>query len=447
MGLRRCASLGRRGRGRCAVDGVAPRCAMLVPVRRETLDLLVTLRTTSGVFSPMLATLLLVALPVAGAAGGPSTRGLVELTAQGEVLFLPRHHVQPFDAWLYSRSAASCAEVERAMLDVENWPRSFDNIESARATRVGDTVTYELELTVAFSPTIHGAITRVAPGRLRFNDASTKAYSEYQLEDLTDGSCLFRYRIVEERGRSSGWVAVLKGLEKTSGDAGNFAAAVSSSRGFGRPERARRVAAGRAASETLGNLAGRGTVVTIDRSGARPVYVVRRRVDAKFDEVAWALRNKKDWPDRTAVVKRASDRGRTAEYTVAGFGGRVSFTTTVADEVDAGGVLTLAESASGGDLAASDGGWRWRVAPVEGGVDVELRFACDIVAGSTVMSTVAATDPIARESFMLHVALSLMGDLVPGRPLPLPAPVVATSTASEPVAALREGDAAVGVAR
>lgn len=378
-------------------------------------------------------------------AASPSTRGLVELTTRGEVLFLPRHHVQPFDAWVYSRASASCADVEAAMLDPERWPKTFDNIEAAKATRVGDTVTYELELTVAFSPTIHGTITRVAPGRLRFNDAETKAYSEYALEDVGDGSFLFRYRVVEEKGKTSGWVAVLKGLEKSSGDAGNFAAAISSSRGFGKPERAPRVPVGRAAADVVDELAGRGTAVTIDRTGKRPVYVVRRRVDARFSDVAWSLRNKKGYAEKTAVIRSSEDHGRTAEYTVGGFGGRVSFTTNVVDNVDASGVLTIAETPRDGDLSPGDGGWSWRVVPVEGGADVELRFGCDVIAGSALLGTIARSDPIARESFMLHVALSLAGDLVPGRALPFSLPVVArTPTPVVDVAAREAADAAVG---
>jgi hypothetical protein len=395
----------------------------------------------------LLPVALLALLHAPAAAPSPSSRGLVELTTRGEVLFLQRHHVQPFDGWVYSRAASSCADVERVMLDVERWPKSFDNIEGAKATRSGDTVTYELDLTVAFSPTIHGSITRVAPGRLRFNDAETKAYSEYLLEDVGDGTCLFRYRVVEEKGKTSGWVAVLKGLEKSSGDAGNFAAAVSSSRGFGKPERAPRVPVGRAAADVVDDLAGRGTVVTIDRSGKRPVYVVRRRVDAKFTDVAWSLRNKKAWAEKTDVMRSSEDHGRTAEYTIGGFGGRVSFTTNVVDTVDAAGVLSIVETPRSGDLSAGDGGWTWRVVPVEGGSDVELRFGCDVIAGSALMSTIAKTDPIARESFMLHVALSLAGDLVPGRALPFAAPVVARTPApTVDVAAREPAGAAVGSA-
>jgi len=52
-------------------------------------------------------------------------------------------------------------------------------------------------------------------------------------------------------------------------------------------------------------------------------------------------------------------------------------------------------------------------------------FAADFVAGSRFMSTIADTDPIARESFMLHVALAFMSDLVGGALLPATPPTIA----------------------
>jgi len=377
------------------------------------------------------------------AAAGPPSRGLVEATGRGEVLFLPRHHVQPFVGWVYSRAATSCLAVESAMLDPERWPKIFENLKRARATRTGDTVRYELDLTVAFSPTIHGVITRMEPGRLRFSDVETKAYSEYTLEDLPDGTCLSRYSVVEEQGRSSGWVGIIKGLEATAGDAGNFAAAISSSRGFSRPERAPRVTPGRAGEQLLDELAGRGTVVSIDRSGRRPVYVLRRRVAASFDEVTRALRDRATYARRTAVVRSSAGKGGGAEYAMGGFGGRVNFTTTVREAVDAAGVLSIEETPASGDLQVDDGGWRWRVNSVDGGAEVELRFGCDVIDGSLVLKTVANTDPIARESFMLHVALSLVGDLVPGRPLPL-SPAVVASPPPPATAVVERSGSAVG---
>ena len=88
-------------------------------------------------------------------------------------------------------------------------------------------------------------------------------------------------------------------------------------------------------------------------------------------------------------------------------------------------MLIVEETVTGGDLKPGAGSWRWRLAPVDGGVDVELVFAIDIVAGSRVMSAMADTDPIARESFMLHVALGFMADIVGGASLPATAPTIA----------------------
>lgn len=373
----------------------------------------------------MLLSALLTSLALAAAPSPLGSRGLAELTDTGEVLLLPKHKKQPFDAWVFTRAGERCAAVEAAMLDVDSWSKRFDNIDASHAReRTADGVTYELDLKVMLAPTIYGRITRVSPGVLRFNDLETKAYSVYHLEDGDDGTCLIRYRIVEERGKSSGWVAIMKGLEKTAGDAGNFAAAVSSARGFAKPEKTKRVV-GSAAEAARISLAGQGTVIEIDRSAKYPSYTLRRRVALPFSDVSWAVRNKKGYVERTAVVKSAEDKGQSVAYTIGGFGGRVSFKTAVKETNEAGGVIVVDETVTGGDLKAGAGGWRWRLAPVEGGVDVELLFAIDIVAGSRVMSAMADTDPIARESFMLHVALGFMADIVGGTSLPATAPTIA----------------------
>lgn len=371
----------------------------------------------------MISAPLALVLALAASPSPITSRGLVELADTGEVLLLPRQNRQPFDAWLFSRSARPCAEVEANMLDVDNWVKHFDNLKSSKASsRTADSVSYELELTVVLGPTIYGKITKVSPGVLRFNDPTTKAYSIYHLEDAGDGTCLMRYRIVEEAGKSSGWVAIMKGLEGRAGDAGNYAAALSSARGFAKPENAKRVT-GSAAEAARVALAGQGTMIEIDRSKKHPTYTLRRRVRTKFSDVAWSVRNKQTYSERCVVVKRSEDRGRSAEYTVGAFGGRVSFTTAVTEREEAGGVIVIEEVATGGDL--KKGGWRWRLAPVDGGADVELVFDADLVSGSRVMSAMADTDPIARESFMLHIALQFMADLVGGETLPATEPTIA----------------------
>ncbi len=370
----------------------------------------------------MFVQLLLLAIT---AAPDVSARGLRELTTNGEVLLLPRHQRQPFDAWLYTHSRESCAAIAAGMIDVENYPQRFPNVESVTATRSEGTVSYAMELTVTLSPTIRGSVTQTGPRTLRYNDAETKAFSIYELSDDDDGSCAVRYQIVEEAGKSSGWVSIMKSLEKTAGDAGNYAAALSSARGFAKPELRPVVKRTRAADDALSILAGRGTVITVNRRGPKPTYTLRRRITTPFSDVAWAIRNKKGYAEKTPVVKASSDGGKTASYTIGGFGGRVSFQTIVTDEVDANGTLTVDEAVSGGDLTADNGGWHWRVEPVDGGVDVELAFEADFVAGSRLLSTMAESDPIARESFMLHVALAFMSDLVGGKSLPQSATTIA----------------------
>lgn len=358
-------------------------------------------------------------LSLAAAVSPPGPQAHAALTDTGEVLLLPRHQVQPFKAWVFSRSSKPCAEIETNILDLPNWPKQFENVKSTKVTKTeGATQHYEMELTVAFSPTIVGNITRLGPGQVRFNDSVTKAYSVYHLSPAADGSCLIRYEIVEEKGKNSNWVGILKSLEASSGDAGNFAAAVSSCRGFARPEKAPRVSVDVEASRS--SLAAQGTLIEIDRKAAYPTYTFRHRVKLDFKDVSWSVRHKKAYSEKTTVVKSSEDKGKTAAYTIGGFGGRVSFTTTVDEKTEADGTIIIDERVSGGDLKAGAGGWRWKLVPVEGGVDVELAFNADIVAGSTVMRTMAATDPIARESFMLYVGLAFMSDIIGGQTLPLP---------------------------
>ena len=357
---------------------------------------------------------------LAAAVSPPGPQAHAALTNTGEVLLLPRHQVQPFTAWVFSRSAKPCAEIEANILDLPTWPKQFENVKSTKVVKtVGDTLHYEMELTVAFSPTIYGNITRLGPGKVRFGDVATKAYSVFTLSPAADGSCLLSYEIVEEKGKNSNWVGILKSLEASSGDAGNFAAAVSSSRGFARPEKAPRVRVD--VEKARESLAGQGTLVEIDRKATYPTYTFRHRVKLEFKDVAWAVRHKKAYAEKTTVVKSSEDKGTTAAYTIGGFGGRVSFTTTVSEKTETDGSLIIDERVSGGDLKAGAGGWRWKLVPVAGGVDVELAFNADIIAGSTVMRTMAATDPIARESFMLYVGLAFMSDLIGGQTLPVPA--------------------------
>ena len=354
-------------------------------------------------------------LAISAAVTPPSPRAINELASDGEVLLLPRHNRQPFEGWLFTRSTDTCDVIEARMLDVPNWPKYFSNIDEAKATRVGDVITYELDLKVALAPAIPGRIRRISARELRFEDGETKAYSVYHLEDAGSG-CLVRYQIVEERGKSSGWVAVIKNLEASSGDAGNFAAGISSARGFAKGEKGPPTARSGASQEARQLLSGQGTMVEINRRGPRATYTLRRRVTAPFSDVAWAIRNKKGYAEKTSVVKSSEDHGTSADYTIGGFGGRVSFTNSV-KETTTNGVLVIEERPSGGDLGPGNGLWRWTLSPVEGGVDVELFFSADIIAGSRLMSMMARQDPIARESFMLHVAMAFMGDIIGGNSL------------------------------
>ena len=115
------------------------------------------------------------------------------------------------------------------------------------------------------------------------------------------------------------------------------------------------------------------------------------------------------------MFKESTDRGRTAEYLLGGFGGRVHVHTTVTEEADEH-LLLVREEVTEGDL--ENGGWTWRARSVPGGTDVELTWNLDPVPGSRVLSTFASSDPVAHESLVLYWALSFFGDVVGGRLLP-----------------------------
>src|SRR5688572_14887464 len=104
---------------------------------------------------------LILLLTVAAGTGSPprakvppdvSAAGLFELTRQGEVMLLPRHDEQPFNALLLTRATTSCESVRRTMLDVEGYTKRFNVTEVRVLERTPTTVRYELELGVAFAP-------------------------------------------------------------------------------------------------------------------------------------------------------------------------------------------------------------------------------------------------------------------------------------------------------
>lgn len=353
--------------------------------------------------------------------------GIMELARQGEIALLPQHNKQPFNALVITRSSGSCDAVAHAMMDVPSWNKRWNIkeavvLERTPATGEPTRVKYELQLNMILVPRIPGVIERPRADTVVFNDIQTGAQFIWTLEDV-DGGCAMRYSLLETPGKASGWVAAVKTLEESAVDAANFAAALSSARGFARSEAATSLGAG--GEGAFAALAAHGTafrVVHTKQSAqgkALPRIVGRRVIDRPINEVLWSLRDKKRWPDTVDVLSSVTDKGTTAEYTVAAFGGRVSFATAVAEKGDANSAegMTLTETITDGDGDLSKGSWVWRLRPVPGGTDVELTWDLDLSAGSAIMRTLAKTDPVARESLAIHMVLSFMGDVVGGKPV------------------------------
>lgn len=343
---------------------------------------------------------------------------VLPLTAAGEVALLPEHDRQPFNAVIVTRASESCGEVARSMLDIESYPSRF-NVRRARILEKSDAgISYELELNVVFAPRVPGHVRRAAVDRVIYDDLETGAQFIYTLRDVNHG-CAVSYSLLETPGKASGWVAVVRALEASAVDAANIAAGLSSVRGFAKPERSRAPALTPADDRTFADLARHGTALRVVREQGRfPVMVARRVVALPVAQVRAAIEDRARYSDRVEVIRNAKVQGATVAYDIAAFGGRVSWSTTTASSYDPQSeTLVVTERVTGGDLPANAGQWTWKVRQVAGGTDVELAWNLDITAGSAVLSTLAATDQAARESLAIHMALSLMGRVVGGRPL------------------------------
>lgn len=343
---------------------------------------------------------------------------VLPLTAAGEVALLPEHDRQPFNAVIVTRAPEPCGEVARAMLDVESYPSRF-NVKRAYILEKSDAgVRYELELRVVFAPRVPGHVRRAAVDRVIFDDLETGAQFIYTLRDV-DGGCAVTYSLLETPGKASGWVAVVRALEKSAVDAANFAAGLSSTRGFAKPEQAHAAPLTPAGERAFSVLARHGTALRMLRQAGRfPVVVARRVVALPVEQVRAAIEDRAGYQNTINVVRHVRAQGDVVRYEMGAFGGQVAWHTTVSTTSDApDGALTIAERVGGGDLAAGAGGWTWHVRPVAGGTDVELAWDLDVSAGSAVLNALASTDAAARESLALHMALSLIGRVIGGRPL------------------------------
>lgn len=374
--------------------------------------------------------MLVPALALAAATAGPprarippavSMGSLLSLSTDGEVGFLPEHDLQPFNALIVTRAAVPCDEVARAMMDVENYPSRF-NVKRAYILEKSErAVRYELELGIIFAPRVPGHVSRNVKDQVIYDDLQTGAQFIWTLRELPQG-CAMTYSMQETPGKASGWVAAVRALESSAVDAANFAAGLSSARGFTKPEDGRVGAVRPEDDRALGELARHGTALHVRRAaGLFPVVVTRRVIDRPLEEVRASLEDRARYGEQVSVVRRARSLGKSASYDIGAFGGRVHLDTAVDARLDEdSGAFTLTERVTGGDVPAASGYWSWQLRPVPGGTDVQLTWALDLTVGSAILDAMARTDPMARESLALHMALSLMGRVVGGTPLGAP---------------------------
>lgn len=350
-------------------------------------------------------------------------QGLLDLTARGEVLFLPRHNASPFDGLIATRSSRSCSEIERTLMDVENYPKLWKPIKAVRVLRkTPKRVEYEFDVDIVLSPTIKGIVEHPTPGVVVFHDIETNGRFWYQLRSAPSG-CQILYHLHQPKGHRSGFVKLITAIEKGAADSGELIGALTSLRGVVHVEDELKGAPSMTneALRAWDELASRGTVIrTIYEKGHHLRMVSKRRVDRPANEVLWAIRNRAKYSDRLDLVKKSNDRGRTVDYTFGYFGGRVSFTTQVNESGDVNGPngLTIVEQITGGDVR--DGHWRWTVRAVEGGTEVELFLDMDLAKGSIIMRNFAKQDPAMAYALPTQISLTMMSALVGGRSLPMP---------------------------
>ena len=345
-----------------------------------------------------------------------SMAGLLELTRQGEVMLLPVHDTQPFNALLVTRSREPCETVAHEMMDVETWPGRWAIKDVHVDERTATSVKYSMQLDVALAPRVPGLIEHPSADKVIFNDIQTGAQFIWTL-DANEGGCALRYSLLETPGKQSAWLSVIHTLEASAVDAANFAAALSSARGFTKPEQRGSITT-TAGDAAFAALAAHGTALRVVRApGKFPVIVARRVIERSVDDVLWAIRDKKRYVDTMPMMRKVKDHGKTAAYTVGAFGGRVSWETSVVESGDAhaDSGLTFTEKVTGGDVET--GTWVWHVLPVPGGTDVQLTWDVDVASGSTIMSTLADADPVAKESMSMMMALTFMGKVIDGKPL------------------------------
>ena len=309
--------------------------------------------------------LLAPALPRSTMPAGASQRGLMELARDGEVILLPVHDRRPFNAVLSTRSNTKCNEVAKSMMDVEGWPKRYSISEAKVLERTPTKVSYELHLSIALAPAIRGTVENPSPGHIVFHDPETGADFIWTLTDDPLG-CHMSYSMVEAPDKVSGFVAIVRAIEKSAGDAANMAAALSSARGYSKPDADQLSPRGITAEgeKAWTAMASHGIAIRVLRAKSKfPRILIRRRVDKSADEVLAAIRDRASYEKKIDSFKSVNVETDKVRWSIGFFGGGVNFETASKES----GTLTAAdgvrieERVLGGDLRPNAGTWTWTV--------------------------------------------------------------------------------------
>lgn len=373
----------------------------------------------------------LLALTLFGAAtngeakGGPwptgvTAAGLAELTAAGEVLFLPQHNTSPFVGLITSRSGRPCSHLEGELMNVEGYPRIWNSVKHVRVLSASaHRVEYEFDVDLVLSPTIKGVVELPHRGQVVFHDVETDGRFTYFLRPVHDG-CQVSYRLYQPEGRQSGFVRLITAIESRATDSSELIGGLASLRGVVRVKSPASTSGVEAAQgeRAFEVLAAHGTVVqTIYDAGSPLKLRSKRRVARAASEVLAAIRDRGSYDDR-GIMKAAAVHERGGSYVVSYFGGRVAIETKAEESgsLDHAGGVVITERLVSGDV--DEGYWQWRIRSVEGGTEAELLLDVDLPRGSVVMRNLLKQDPAIGYAVPMQLTMMMMAELVGGDPLP-----------------------------
>ena len=353
---------------------------------------------------------------------GVSQAALLELSAFGEVIFLPRRNRNPFSALIFTQSQQSCAAVKHKMLDVAGYPKLWDHIEGETLIRekTATRTRYALHLDLPLAPDLEGLVEDAGPRAVTFHDVETGGSFAWNLHDA-GSKCHMQYRLYQPPGKESPFVTLLRKMEDGVGDSAELSAALATARGYASKTSSKTPEnLSTRARQALETLAGKGIALRVIRKPDGNVIIVgKRRVALSTDVVLSKIRNRRSAARRADFLADVEEDGEAREWKVRYFNGRVNFLTKA---LEAGNVasdegMTVREQVVGGDI--DEGHWLWRVRQVPGGSDVELTVDLDVTKGSYVLSSLTSHDTTIRDAARFQIVFAFLGDHLGGRALPV----------------------------